>query len=61
MCKITYYIRDYIDQHKCIDTPMTTNVLSDKPLFTSGELLYFKKDKFNYLVLSKGNNGKYYK
>lgn len=61
MYKITYYIRDYIDQYKCIDTPVTTTVLSDKPAFTSGDLYYFKKDKFNYLVLFKGNNGEYYK
>ena len=61
MCKITYYVRDYIDQHKCIDIPVTTTVLSDKPAFISGELFYFKKDKFNYLVLSKGSNGEFYK
>ena len=61
MCKITYYTRKFIDKCKCIDIPVTTTVLSDKPTFTSGDLFYFKKDKFNYLVLFKGSNGEYYK
>lgn len=61
MCKITYYIRKFIDNYKCIDIPVTTTVLSDKPTFISGELYYFKKDRFNYLVLSKGSNGEFYK
>lgn len=61
MCKITYYTREFIDNYKCIDVPVTTTVLSDKPAFTSGDLFYFKKDEFNYLVLFKGSNGEYYK
>ena len=61
MCKIQYYVREFIDNYRCIDRLVTTKVLSDKPAFISGELSYFKKDKFNYLVLSKGSNGKYYK
>ena len=61
MNKITYYTRKFIDQYICIDIPITTTVLSDKPAFISGGLFYFKKDRFNYLVLSKGSNGKYYK
>ena len=61
MCKIVYYTRKFIGKYKCIDIPVTTNVLSDKPAFISGDLYYFKKDRFNYLVLFKGNNGEYYK
>ncbi len=61
MCKITYYTREFIDKYKCIDTPMTAFVISDRPAFNSGDLFYFKKDKFNYLVLFKGSNGEYYK
>ena len=60
MCKITYYTRKFIDQYRCTDIPVTTTVLSDKPAFISGGLFYFKKDRFNYLVLSKGNNGEFY-
>lgn len=61
MCKIKYYTRDFIDKYRCIDRLVTTTVLSDKPAFTSGDLFYFKKDSFNYLVLFKGSNGEYYK
>lgn len=61
MCKIKYYTRRFIDQYRCIDIPVTTTVLSDKPAFTSGDLYYFKKDKFNYLILFKGSNGEFYK
>ena len=61
MCKIKYYVREFIDNYKCIDVPVTTTVLSDRPAFTSGDLFYFKKDEFNYLVLFKGSNGEYYK
>ena len=61
MCKIKYYTRNFIDKYRCIDIPVTTTVLSDKPAFISGDLFYFKKDRFNYLVLSKGNNGEFYK
>ena len=38
MCKITYYTRKFIDDYRCIDIPVTTTVLSDKPTFTSGDL-----------------------
>ena len=61
MCKIKYYVREFIDKYRCIDIPVTTTVLSDKPAFISGNLFYFKKDRLNYLVLYKGSNGKYYK
>ena len=61
MCKIQYYVREFINNYRCINRLVTTTVLSDKPAFISGELSYFKKDRFNYLVLSKGSNGKYYK
>ena len=61
MYKITYYTRKFIDNYKCIDIPVTTTVLSDKPAFISGDLFYFKKDRFNYLPLYKGSKGKYYK
>ena len=61
MCKIKYYTRDFIDKYKCIDSLETTTVLSDKPAFISGDLYYFKKDRFNYLVLFKGSNGEFYK
>ena len=61
MCKIKYYMREYIDEYRCIDRLVTTTVISDKPSFISGDLYYFKKDKFNYLVLFKGNDGEYYK
>ena len=61
MCKIKYYTRDFIDKYKCIDRLVTTTVLSDKPAFISGDLYYFKKDNFNYLVLFKGSNGEFYK
>lgn len=61
MCKIKYYTREFIDKYRCIDTPVTTTVMSDKPAFISGDLYFFKKDNFNYLVLFKGNNGEYYK
>ena len=60
MCKIKYYVREFIDQYRCIDRLVTTTVLSDKPVTISGSLFYFKKDRFNYLVLSKGNNGEFY-
>ena len=61
MCKMKYYVREFIDKYRCIDRLVTTTVISDKPTFTSGDLFYFKKDEFNYLVLYKGSNGKYYK
>lgn len=61
MCKIKYYTRGFIDKYKCIDRLVTTTVLSDKPAFISGDLYYFKKDRFNYLVLFKGSNEEFYK
>lgn len=61
MCKIKYYVREFIDNYRCIDRLVTTNVLSGKPAFISGDLYYFKKDRFNYLPLFKGSNGEFYK
>ena len=61
MCKIKYYVREFIDNYRCIARLVTTYVISDKPTFTIGDLFYFKKYRFNYLVLSKGSNGEFYK
>lgn len=60
MKKIIYYRREYIGQYQCIDYPVVDFVVNDVPVFTSGNLSYFKKDRFNFLVLSKGNDGNYY-
>ena len=60
MKKITYYRREYIDKYKCIDYPVVDFVVNDAPAFQQGDLFYFKKDNFNYLVLSKDNDGNYY-
>ena len=57
--KIVYYRREYIDKYSCIDYPCIDFVVNDVP-FKQGDLFYFKKDNFNYLVLSKGNDGNYY-
>lgn len=57
--KIVYYRREYIDKYSCIDYPCIAFVVNDVP-FKQGDLFYFKKDNFNYLVLSKGNDGNYY-
>ena len=57
--KIVYYRREYIDKYSCIDYPCIDFVVNDVPL-KQGNLFYFKKDNFNYLVLSKGNDGNYY-
>ena len=60
MKKIIYYRREYIDKYRCIDCPVVDFVVNDVPAFKQGDLLYFKKDNFNYLVLTKGNDGNYY-
>lgn len=60
MKKIVYYRREYIDKYRCIDYPCIDFVINDVPAFKQGDLFYFKKDNFNYLVLSKGNDGNYY-
>lgn len=51
--KITYRKRTFIDRFKCIDKIIKINVI--KRAFTQGDLIYFKKDAFNYLVLSKSD------
>ena len=60
MKKIVYYQRKYLDKFRCIDYPVIDFVINDVPEFKHGELFYFKKDNFSYLVLSKGNDGNYY-
>ena len=55
-----YYRREYIDKYRCIDYPIVGFVINDVPAFKQGDLFYFKKDNFSYLVLSKGNDGNYY-
>ena len=60
MKKIVYYRREYIDKYSCIDYPVVDFVVNDTPAFKQGDLFYFKQDNFNYLVLSKGNDGNYY-
>ena len=60
MKKIVYYRREYIDKFRCIDYPCVDFVINDTPSFKQGDLFYFKKDNFNYLVLSKGDDGNYY-
>ena len=60
MKKIVYYRREYIDKYRCIDYPCIDFVVDDVPAFKQGGLFYFKKDNFNYLVLSKDNDGNYY-
>ena len=60
MKKIVYYQRKYIDKFRCVGYPVIDFVVDDVPAFKHGELFYFKKDNFSYLVLSKGNDGNYY-
>ena len=60
MKKIIYYRREYMDKYRCIDCPVVDFVVNDVPAFKQGDLCYFKKDNFNYLVLTKGNDGNYY-
>ena len=60
MKKIVYYRREYIDKYSCIACPCIGFVMDDTPAFKQGDLFYFKKNKFSYLVLSKGNDGNYY-
>ena len=60
MKKIIYYRREYIDKYSCIDYPCIDFIMDDAPAFKQGDLFYFKKDNFSYLVLSKGNDGNYY-
>lgn len=50
---VLYKERVFIDKFKCIDKTIQTNVL--KLAFTQGDLLYFQKDNFNYLVISKSD------
>ena len=57
--KIVDYRREYTDKYSCIDYPCFDFVVNAVP-FKQGDLFYFKKDNFNYLVLSKGNDGNYY-
>lgn len=48
--KITYIDRKFIDNFKCIDTIKT---IFATPAFTSGNLLYFKKNQFEYFTIAK--------
>lgn len=48
---ITYRQRRYLDKYKCIDTPVRVRV---KGLaFSNGELLYYKKNDFEYFTIAK--------
>ena len=59
MKKIVYYQRKHIDKYRCIDYPVIAFVVNDAPEFKHGELVYFNKDNFRYLVLSNRNDGSY--
>lgn len=50
---ITYRKRIFLDRYTCIDKPISTRVICFA--FVQGDLLYYKKDRFNYLVISKND------
>lgn len=50
---ITYRKRIFLDTYMCIDKPISTRVICFA--FAQGDLLYYKKDRFNYLVISKND------
>lgn len=53
MILIKYKERRFIDKYTCIDTVKIITVQNFA--FASGNLLYYKKDRFNYLVISKSD------
>ncbi len=48
---ITYRQRRYIDKYSCIDTPVKAFVQAFA--FSQGDLLYYRKNAFDYLVIGK--------
>lgn len=46
---ITYRERTFFNKYKCIDTIKKIHVI--KKAFTQGELVYFKKNNFDYFVI----------
>ena len=49
MLKVTYRERIFIDRFRCIDYKKELKALS---YFKSGDLYYFKVDRFNHKVLA---------
>lgn len=48
---IIYKERQFLTKHTCKDNIIKTAV--QKFAFQQGDLLYFKKDNFNYIVIAK--------
>lgn len=53
MFKVIYRDRVFIDTYKCIDYPKELYAWSYFTGGISGDLYYFKVDRFNYKTLSK--------
>lgn len=53
MLKVIYRDRVFIDTYKCIDYPKELYARSYFTSGISGDLYYFKVDRFNYKTLSK--------
>ena len=53
MLKVIYRDRIFIDTYKCIDYPKEFRAWSYFTSEISGNLYYFKLDRFNYKTLSK--------
>jgi hypothetical protein len=49
MLNVTYKERCFIDKYTCIDN--IKNIIVKNKAFTQGDLVYFKKDNFNYFVI----------
>lgn len=50
---ITYKERQFLTKYTCRDNIIKTSVR--KFAFQQGDLLYFKKDDFNYIVIAKND------
>lgn len=53
MLKVIYRERVFIDKYKCIDYPKEFRAWSYFTSGISGDLYYFKLDRFNYKTLAK--------
>ena len=53
MLKVIYRDRIFIDTYKCIDYPKELYARSYFTSGISGDLYYFKVDRFNYKTLGK--------
>lgn len=57
--RIRYVVTQKISQFKIMEWETETTVQG--LAFTQGDLHYFRKNQFEYLVLSKGKDGRWYK